>query len=320
MNEELEPVVETVENESVLESEQAQSMDDALWGGETDAVSENVETTDTQEADAEQIKQAADTEEVAEESDAPPEGLSPKASERFQKLANENRTYKEFGSPEELTLMREDARTLGAFRERVMDCGMQPDELDKVFMYTKAVKTGDWATAKRFLQEQAYQFAVMSGEELVADPLGAYPDLKQSVDGMTLDKEHAAEMARVRHMTEVNQRNQAQLAQNNQVHQQLAHERESALQQVDAMASGWAKSDLLWAEREPLMGQYIENELVKLPAHMWAAGLQAFYSALQAQPQQQRARTPNPLRSNNMGTANAGAAPTSMADALWGDQ
>lgn len=297
------------------------SLDDALWGDTAAEDAETVEaTSEVIDKPAEEVK----PEEVAEDVDTPPEGLSQKASERFQKLANENKTYKEFGSPEELHVMREDARTLSVFRERVMESGMQPDELDKIFLYTKAVKTGDWKTAQRFLQEQAYQYAVMSGEKLIADPLGAYPDLKQSVEGMTLDEAHAAEIARVRHVDEINRRNQAQQEQNSQYqHQQQQQElqvRESALREVDAMASHWAKNDVLWAEREPLMGQYIEKELVKLPPHTWAAGLQAFYSALQAQPQQQRARTPNSLRPNNMGASSAGAAPTSMGDALWGDQ
>ena len=140
-------------------------------------------------------------------------------------------------------------------------------------------------------------------------------------EGMTLDEKHAVEMARVRHVEDISRRNQAQQEQNNQINyqqqQQALHVRESALRDVDAMASQWAKNDVLWAEREPLMGRYIEKELVKLPPHTWVAGLQAFYSALQAQPQPPRARTPNSLRPNNMGAASAGAAPKSMGEALW---
>lgn len=310
-----------VEEVQTTEVAQETSLDDALWGETAEALPEEGEVDEIDPESLDKPKEEEKPEEAIEDVETPPEGLSPKASERFQKLANENKAYKEFGSPEQLASIRDDAQTLGVFRERVIESGMQPDELDKVFLYTKAVKTGDWATAERFLQEQAYQFAVMSGKKLVADPLGAYPDLKQSVEGMTLDEKHAVEMARVRHVEEISRRNQAQQEHNNQINyqqqQQALHVRESALRDVDAMASQWAKNDVLWAEREPLMGQYIEKELVKLPPHTWVAGLQAFYSALQAQPQPPRARTPNSLRPNNMGAASAGAAPKSMGEALW---
>ena len=311
-----------VEEEVVTtESAQEASLGDALWGETAEVSLDEGEVGESDPELTDEPKEEEKPEEAVEDTETPPEGLSPKASERFQKLANENKAYIEFGSPEQLASMRDDAQTLGVFRERVIESGMQPDELDKVFLYTKAVKTGDWATAERFLQEQAYQFAVMSGKKLVADPLGAYPDLKQSVEGMTLDEKHAVEMARVRHVEDISRRNQAQQEQNSQIHyqqqQQALQVREAALRDVDTMASHWAKNDVLWAEREPLMGQYIEKELVKLPPHTWVAGLQAFYSALQAQPQQPRARTPNSLRPNNMGAASAGAAPKSMGEALW---
>ena len=311
-----------VEEEVVTtESAQEASLGDALWGETAEVSLDEGEVGESDPELTDEPKEEEKPEEAIEDVETPPEGLSPKASERFQKLANENKAYKEFGSPEQLASMRDDAQTLGVFRERVIESGMQPDELDKVFLYTKAVKTGDWATAERFLQEQAYQFAVMSGKKLIADPLGAYPDLKQSVEGMTLDEKHAVEMARVRHVEDISRRNQAQQEQNSQIHyqqqQQALQVREAALRDVDTMASHWAKNDVLWAEREPLMGQYIEKELVKLPPHTWVAGLQAFYSALQAQPQQPRARTPNSLRPNNMGAASAGAAPKSMGEALW---
>ena len=75
-------------------------------------------------------------------------------------------------------------------------------------------------------------------------------------------------------------------------------------------------TDVLWAERQPLLRKYLETTLGNQPPETWAAGLQAYYDALNTQPVS-RVRTPNALRPNAMGSQSAGKDPQSMADALW---
>ena len=302
--------------EKVSETSEPKTLEDALWsdkspGGETDipeAVSED-----------EKKEQETKPEDVEDEY-APPDGLSEKANVRFQKLASENKRYKALGSIEDVQNMQADVQTLNTFRERIADCGMLPNELESVFEYTKAVKRADWQTVERYLQDQLYQFQVLTGKRLNVDPLQAFPDLRSGVDEMTMSEQHALELARARTLGSIqNQQQQAQLAQQQVYQQQQMQEQqvtESALQQVEQLTREWMATDVLWAERQPLLKNYLEKTLGNQPPQTWAAGLQAYYDALNAQ-SVNRARTPNALRPNAMGSQSAGKEPQSMADALW---
>lgn len=316
-----EVVAEQVENtESVTETSEPKTLEDALWSdGDTKSEGEQP-AAETKEVDK---KLEADAEKTVEESEddyAPPDGLSEKANVRFQKLANENKQYKAFGSVEDVQNMQADVQTLNTFRERIADCGMLPNELESVFEYTKAVKRADWQTVERYLQDQLYQFQVLTGKRLNVDPLQAFPDLRSGVDEMAMSEQHALELARARTLGNLqSQQQQAQLAQQQAHQQQQMQEQqatESALQQVEQLTRHWMASDVLWAERQPLLRNYLEKTLGNQPPQTWAAGLQAYYDALNAQAAN-RARTPNALRPNAMGNQNAGKEPQSMADALW---
>lgn len=309
---------DVVEVDAGVQTEQdaPQSMEDALWaddaGDEGDA-----EPSDEGGDEPKDEKPAAEPEDEYAE----PDGLSDKASTRFQKLANENKQYKSFGSVDELQGMQADAQTLNVFRERINDCGMQPAELESVFDYTKAVKSGDWPRVERYLHEQIYQFQILTGKRMNVDPLQAYPDIKQEVESMSLTEERALEVARNRWINDIqtqqNQQAQAQQRAQMQQSQQFEHTRASALDEVEAMAQHWSQTDVLWAERQPLLRQFIETNLSSQPPHTWAAGIQAFYSALSMQ-QPARSRSPSALRPNAMGSQSAGKEASSMADALWG--
>ena len=315
------------------QSNEPANMHDALFGDDAIAseIDDDMQPKPAEEAtDGEEVKPEvkADAEEKPEEAEdedlTPPDGLSPKASERFQRLANGNKSYREFGTLEELQVMREEAQTLHVFRDRIMDSQMQPDELDKVFEYTKAVKTGNWDGAEKFLQEAAYQFAVLTGRKLNVDPLNAYPDLKESVDGMSLDEAHANEIAKNRYLADIqNQKQQTQASEQQYQHQQAAQfeaVRGQAIQQLTGLTQQWSSNDVMWPEREQQIASFISTELSNKSPAVWVEAVSAYYKALQTVPTQSRQRAPNSLRPTAMGSNNGGKAAQSMADALWGEE
>ena len=307
-----------VATEAVEVPTEPESLEDALWSD--DKVEGEQPAAETEDDAGESAPEAEKTPEEPEDEYAAPEGLSEKANVRFQKLANENKQYKSFGSVDQLQNMQADAQTLDTFRGRIADCGMQPTELDAVFEYTKAVKSGNWQTVERYLQDQLYQFQVLTGKRLNVDPLQAFPDLRGDVDDMTMSEQHALEIARARTLGNMqNQQQQAQAQQQQMLQQQQAQEQQvtdAALQQIEQLTLGWMASDVLWAERQPLLKNYLEKTLGNQPPHTWAAGLQAYYDALSTQ-SVNRTRSPNALRPNAMGAQSAGKEPASMADALW---
>ena len=148
----------TTENIEVQSNDTEQkpepSMQDALFGKDAVPTVDEAENSEApSDGSAEVVPEKEPQAEAGSEDDyTPPEGLSAKASERFQRLANENKQYKEFGTPEQLQSMRDDAQTLDVFRGKVAESQMSPEELEGVFEYTKALKSGDVQTVEKYLE------------------------------------------------------------------------------------------------------------------------------------------------------------------------
>lgn len=297
------------------------SMHDALFP-ESESVDPAKSVDEADKANEDDATGQPDPDAKEEEDDhTPPDGLTPKASERFQRLANENKAYRELGTPEQIQAMRADVDTLNEFRSRIIDSQMNQQELEGVFEYTKALKSGDFATVGKFLQEQVYQFEMLSGQRLNVDPLGAYPDLKQRADGME-DESVVFEAARGRYIHEMQQRQQAQLQQQQQTIQMQEYQDQVARQQAVDDLSAWAvdvaRTDILWQERAPKINEFIQNGLKDLLPNQWKPAVQAFYTALSQAQNTPASRSPNALRPNNLGTASGNKAPANMHEAMWG--
>lgn len=299
------------------------SMHDALFP-EGDDVKVGAEDSDDKvEAESPDVKQDADKPEPeadSEDEHTPPEGLTPKASERFQRLANENKAYREFGTPEQVQAMRTDVDTLNEFRSRIADSQMTQDELEGVFGYTKALKTGDFATVEKFLQEQVYQLQMLTGKRLNVDPLGAYPDLRERA-GMMEDEGLLMEAARARYMQDLQQRQQVAMQQQAQSAQAQEYQEQQARQQAVNELSEWAdkvsKTDIMWKERAPQINKFIVEGLNDLLPNQWKPAVEAFYTALSQVQSAPMQRSPNALRPNNLGAASGNKAPSTMSEALW---
>ena len=76
------------------------SMHDALFP-ESESVDPAESVDEADKANEDDATGQPDPDAKEEEDDhTPPDGLTPKASERFQRLANENKAYRELGTPE----------------------------------------------------------------------------------------------------------------------------------------------------------------------------------------------------------------------------
>ena len=83
-----------VEEVQATEVAQETSLDDALWGETAEALPEEGEVDEIDPESLDKSKEEEKPEEAIEDVETPPEGLSPKASERFQKLAMKTRLTK----------------------------------------------------------------------------------------------------------------------------------------------------------------------------------------------------------------------------------
>lgn len=301
----------------------AETLADAMWGesatadkgdrqepeseegGEPDETDEP-ESEEESNADSKAEQKPDDEEQTSDDSDERMlESLSEKAQHRFRELVSSNKELE---------------RQIGGFREVIADAQVTPQDMVDLLAYGKAIRTGDYDQARAILAAQARALELASGKAVeLGDPLSDYPDLGRSVSDLELTRDHALELARVRRQAEM-----AQMAKE----QQRRSQEMSALQQqtvarvfgeVQALASGWAKSDIDWPAKEQLLVKRAGMIQQSYPPEQWGQMIRLAYDEITdtlktARPQ---VRQPQALRPNAIG---AGAKnPASMHEALWGD-
>lgn len=271
------------------------------------------ESTETQQEEKKEDASAEDTpaieeEQKTEDDETPPEGISKKAQERFQRLVTK---VKE--KDEEISRVRAD---LDGIRHVMKDTGASPEDFGKMFDYMKALNSGDMDRVRSVLEEQIRQYTLMTGRQFSqVDPLAQFPDLRERVNGYQMDEQTAIEMAR--HRTEQHHQQQAasQYQQRQQSEQQTAQVRQSAIQQIDRMGAEWSKRDPDFAQKEEIILKQIPIISKQFPPSQWAQQVEILYNTISAMPIQKAVQSaPPPLRPSGQ---SAGAKqPANMFEAI----
>jgi hypothetical protein len=239
---------------------------------------------------------------------AMPEGLSPKAQERFQTLVTRVKEREQA-----LEAVQSDVQ---AFRSIIQESRATPEEFSQAMDYMRMVKTGNLEQALQVLDMQRQQIALALGKPLPAsDPLADFPDLRQAVENYQVDEAHAIKLARARVQEQAQQRSYQQAQQTQQQQQTAQVARSGAIQQIDQLGANWAKTDPDFAAKEDIILKQLPEIAAKFPPNMWAQQVTILYNALSAMPRPVAPRqNPAPLRSSGQ---SAGARqPSNMLEAL----
>lgn len=273
------------------------------------AVAEQVPPTD---------KPAA--EESADDLLKEPEGLAPKSSERFHRLANEVRDLR--GQVEQ----REQA--LSYVRDTFQEHGITSDQFEQAASVIGALNRGDLETAERVLMEQLQQIAIARGRPIgQIDPLAQFPDLRAAVDGLQVSEEHALQLARARVIEQGQQQRNQQQARHQQEQRARQQQQEQAQQQVntaltsiDAFTREMAAKDMDWPVIEAKLLPRVQTLLQGVPPSQWLNIVKTQYDLIKdvsagavRQPTPQAGQVLRPT-----GQGSPAAAPKSMFDAMWG--
>lgn len=254
---------------------------------------------------------------------AMPEGLTAKAQERFQALANTNKELT--ARVAEFQPIVEQAMGLQqTFREN----GIKREQFDQAMHVVGLMNRGDLRGALAALDEQRKLISLTLGESLPgADALADFPDLRQAVDNLQITEQHALEIARGRfnqgqqrqNAQRQQQENQRQQAQQDQ-QQQYATAKHQAQLAVDKFCQTMQKSDLDFARIEPMLLEQIKGGLLQdVPPHRWPELVQKTYGLIK--------QTAGQVRGSSSATSMVlrpagGEAPTaqpkSMHEAMWG--
>jgi hypothetical protein len=252
-----------------------------------------------------------------------PEGLTAKAQQRFQALANSNKELS--AKVAEVQPIVEQAMGL---QKTFQQNGIKREQFDQAMQVVGLMNRGDLRGALAALDEQRKLISLTLGESLPgADALADFPDLRSAVDNLQITEQHALEIARGR-FNQGQQRQNAQRQQQENQRQQAQQDQEQQYQTaartaqvaVDRFCQTMQKSDLDFARIEPMLLEQIQGGLLQdVPPHRWPELVQKTYGLIK--------QTAGQVRGSSGATSMAlrpagGEAPTaqpkSMHEAMWG--
>ena len=306
---ESEAVAEVESNEpEAVESNEPETLLEAIQEG---LKAEEPEPEAEPEEDKEEIAEPETKpleEAKPEDEDAPPEGISKKAQERFRNLTSRLK--------EKDTELERVSNDLGGIRNMMKETGGRPEDFAKTFDYIRAINHGDFDVARNILEDQIRQFTVMTGKQFgEVDALSQFPDLRERVNAYQMDEQTALEMARHRSAQQQQQRQVQDYQQRQQSEQQSVQVRQQAISEIDRMGAEWAKSDPDYAMKENLITQQAKLISEQFPPQQWPAQVRLMYQTISSMPVQKPVTSaPAPLRASGQ---SAGARqPSSMLEAL----
>ena len=140
---------------------------------------------------------------------APPEGMSERAAARWSQLTERVKTI-----PDLERRANEATQQLETVRRMVADSGLAPQEFTETLELSRMARSSDPRELQQALQRidsiRADLATRLGAEVPGVDLLSQHPDLKTRVEGLTLSREDALEMIRLRTQNQTAQRSQQQ--------------------------------------------------------------------------------------------------------------
>lgn len=240
-----------------------------------------------------------------------PEGLQPKAQERFQLLANTNKELS--GKVEQL------GQQVEYVRETFHTHGITREQFEHAAGFIGAINKGDFDSALEIIEAQRAQLSLALGKALPGvDALSDFPDLRGEVDNLQITEARALEIARHR----LGQHAQAQRVEQERTQQQTQQQGQQAfetgLKAVDAFCKQMQAADLDYAAIEARLTPQLKTLLDGTPPSLWEAKVRAQYQLIKeiSGPARAALAPANVLRPT--GQASPGAVPRTMFEAMFG--
>lgn len=245
---------------------------------------------------------------------AMPEGLTPKAQERFQTLANTNK---------ELTARVQEYEPIVASARELQATfqthGVKREQFDQAMEVVGLMNRGDLQGALRVLDEQRALISMHLGKPLPgADALANFPDLRQAVDNLQITEEHALELARGRTVQNYSQQAQQRQQAEQQSQQQAQEQHQAGVRAVDGVCKRLEQSDMDYAAIEPMLLKEINDGLLRgVPPSEWARIVEKTYGLIKQTASATRSSAPSTTVLRPTGGESPRQAPKTMHEAMW---
>jgi|21_taG_2_1085346.scaffolds.fasta_scaffold00651_10 hypothetical protein len=274
------------------------------------------EKAETLETSTEETPETTDGDK-ADELYSEPEGLKPKAQERFRSLVEANKS-----KDQEL---EESRNVVAEIQKTITNTGISPEEFGGLLDFARMAtsqspdeKKQAFQIAKNEMQRLAKEIGVEDGG---VDLLDGYQDLQEKVDNYELDRSDAVELANARRSQQRLANQQEQLAQQQQQNTNHQSEIQQSTKAIEEYMVNRQKTDIDFQAKEKyLMGQ-VESIQQQYPPSQWPSVVAQLYDALGTmsgnQVQQSKLKASSPLQSS--GQSVGASTPGSMADAIMSE-
>jgi hypothetical protein len=208
--------------------------------------------------------------EGADDQYAVPEGLSDRASERFQTMVD--------GAKEKDGIIANQTEILTGFQTMLNDTGMSTEEFINIVSIAKQIKSGDASEAVKSLQDLTAQVARDRGVVPAAfeyDPLADYPDLKEKVEDQELTQDAAIELVRARKADEARRRTDDAT----EAESKYQGQRQTALNECANFFKEKEK-DIDWETIAPHIQKASVHAAQTLPPEQWMSYIQDEYERI----------------------------------------
>lgn len=251
-----------------------------------------------------------------------PEGLTPKAQERFQALANTNKELTARVSEWEPIV-----QSAQALQQTFHENGIRREQFEQAMQVVGLMNRGDLRGALAALDEQRRLISLHLGQPLPgADALADHPDLRAEVDNLQITEQRALEIARSRlqqsQWQQQSQRQQQENQQHQQEQQRLQQEhqaRNDSMLAVDRFCKQMQTSDLDYARIEPILLKQIEDGLLEgVPFAARPALVQKTYALIKQTAASSRTAGQSTAVLRPTGGESPRQAPKTMHEAMWG--
>lgn len=251
-----------------------------------------------------------------------PEGLTPKAQERFQVLANTNKEL-----TAKVTEYEPIVQSALGLQEVFKTNGVKREQFDQAMEVVGLMNRGDLEGALRVLDEQRAMISLHLGRPLPgADALANHPDLRAEVDNLQLTEARALEIARdraARQSQQAAQQRQRQEQQHQQQEDQAAQQHEQAVRTgqlaVDKFCKARMADDMDYARIEPMLLAEIQGGLLQgIHPAQWPRIVEKTYGLIKQTANQSRSASSSSSVLRPTGGESLRQAPKSMHEAMWG--
>lgn len=309
----------------VEDSSSEETMADAIKSALEDEGAEFEETEESDkpeepESEDDEAKAKEDEPEAKEEDDDEepdihdmPEGLKPKAEERFQNLVNDNK--------EKTAYIEQANEALNNMQEAVKQSGLDAQGFGHLIDFARMTNSNDQQDRRdafNLIKAEYHRQAQLLGEKVEGvDLLADFPELRGRVDDFELSEDDALKIAKAERLMAQQQEASQRSTQEAEMQKASNSEKEKALGQVSTFIDSMKKTDIDFeAKNSKLMGMVDEIRQSYQP-DQWPSVIKHLYGAMGSSSNKRienKKSAANPVVSSGVSTGEQ--VPTTMLEAI----